>query len=252
MDVKVSAVNRDTITARAEAALRHAIVEGRFAAGERLVERQLCEALQVSRGSLREALRSLRSEGLVDLVPHRGPVVASITTAQAREIYAIRGALEGLAARSLALQPDAKAIERMLAALERLRDIQRGVADRATLIPVKTEFYRALFDGAGNATLGQMMENLLARISVLRRTSFSRPDRLAASIGEIGKIVDAIRAGDPELAERASRLHVANACAAALPLLPASHTAVSTRRPRTRKPTMPPRRAPASMTDSDD
>ena len=220
MDVKVSAVNRDTITARAEVALRDAIVAGRFAAGERLVERRLCDALQVSRGSLREALRSLRAEGLVDLVPHRGPVVARITTEQARDIYAVRGALEGLAARTLAERPDPAAIERMTVSLEKMRDIQRGVGDPSTLIPVKTEFYRALFDGAGNAMLGQMMDNLLARISVLRRTSFSRPDRLSESIIEIARIVDAIRSGEPDLAERASRLHVQRACSAALPLLP--------------------------------
>jgi DNA-binding GntR family transcriptional regulator len=224
MDVKVSAVNRDTITARAEVALRDAIVAGRFAAGERLIERRLCDALQVSRGSLREALRSLRSEGLIELVPHRGPVVARISAEQARDIYAIRGALEGLAARTLAERPNPPAIERMAHSLEKMRDIERGVGDPATLIPVKAEFYRALFDGAGNAMLGQMMDNLLARISVLRRTSFSRPDRLSESISEIAQIVEAIRSGQPDLAERASRLHVARACSAALPLLPSLDT----------------------------
>lgn len=222
MDVKVSAVSRDTITARAEDALRNAILDGRFSAGERLVERRLCDALQVSRGSLREALRSLSSEGLVDLVPHRGPVVARITPEQAHDIYAIRGALEGLAARTMAQHPNPAALERMAGALEQMRDIHHGVGDPVALIPAKTQFYRALFDGAGNAMLGQMMDNLLARISVLRRTSFSRPDRLAESIVEIAEILDAIRAGDPERAERASRLHVEHACAAALPLLPAA------------------------------
>jgi len=220
MDVKVSAVSRDTITARAESALRDAILDGRFSAGERLVERRLCDALQVSRGSLREALRSLHSEGLVDLVPHRGPAVASITAEQARDIYSIRGALEGLAARTMAARPDPQALERMTAALETMRAIQRGDGDASTLIPVKTAFYRALFDGAGNEMLGQMMDNLLARISVLRRTSFSRPDRLSESIAEIAEIVEAIRAGEPDRAERVSRLHVERASAAALPLLP--------------------------------
>jgi DNA-binding GntR family transcriptional regulator len=87
---------------------------------------------------------------------------------------------------------------------------------------VKTEFYRALFDGAGNATLTEMMDRLLARISVLCRTSFSRPDRLSESIGEISEIVESIRSGEPDRAERASRFHVERACLAALPLLPSS------------------------------
>lgn len=220
MDVKVSSVSRETIRTRAEASLREAIVSGRLAAGERLVERELCEALQVSRGSLREALRGLTAEGLIELVPHRGPVVARITAEQAREIYAVRGVLEGLAARTLARHSDARAIERMTRALEAMRDIQHGVADVSNLIPVKTEFYSALFEGAGNTTLTEIMDRLLARISVLRRTSFSRPDRLSESIIEIARIVGAIRSGDPDEAERASRYHVEQACLAALPLLP--------------------------------
>lgn len=222
MDVKVSAVSRETIRARAEATLRDAITNGRFAAGERLVERELCEALQVSRGSLREALRGLAVEGLVDIVSHRGPTVARISAEQAREIYLVRGALEGLAARTLADRPNPEALERMALALDKLRDVQHGAGDPATLLPVKAEFYRALFDGAGNATLAEMMDKLLARISVLRRTSFSRPDRLSQSICEISEIVESIRSRDPDRAERACRFHVEQACRAALPLLPSS------------------------------
>ncbi|MDT3680369.1 MAG: GntR family transcriptional regulator [Burkholderiaceae bacterium] len=222
MDVKVSSVSRETIRTRAEASLREAIVSGRLGGGERLVERELCEALQVGRGSLREALRGLVAEGLIEVVPHRGPVVARITVEQAREIYAVRGVLEGLAARTLAQHREPHAIERMTSALERMRDIHRGVADAANLIPVKTEFYSALFEGAGNATLTEIMNRLLARISVLRRTSFSRPDRLSKSIVEIARIVEAIRSGEPDEAERTSRHHVEQACLAALPLLPSS------------------------------
>lgn len=222
MDVKVSSVSRETIRTRAEASLREAIVDGRLGSGERLIERELCEALQVSRGSLREALRGLIAEGLIEVVPHRGPVVARITAEQAREIYAVRGVLEGLAARTLAQHPDPRAIDRMTSALERMRDIRTGIAHSANLIPVKTEFYSALFEGAGNLTLAEMMNRLLARISVLRRTSFSRPDRLSQSIIEITRIVEAIRAGDADEAERATRHHVEQACLAALPLLPSS------------------------------
>lgn len=222
MDVKVSAVGRETIRARAETILRDAIVSGRFVAGERLVERELCEALQISRGSLREALRGLVGEGLVDIVSHRGPTVARISATQGREIYSVRGMLEGLAARTLAEKQDPQAIERMVHALDRLRSIQTGDESPATLIDIKDEFYRALFDGAGNATLAEMMDKLQARISVLRRTSFSRPGRLSESIEEISQIIDSIRSGEPDRAERASRFHVERACAAALPFLPAS------------------------------
>jgi len=219
MDNRIAAVDRGTIRERAEAALRQAIIEGRLAPGEKLVERELCDALQVSRGSLREALRGLAAEGFVDNVPHRGPSVASISAEQAREIYAVREALEGLAARTLAEGQDPSAIASLQQALDKLRRLNRRKADPASLVAVKAEFYRALFDGAGNATLGAIMGTLLARISVLRRASLSRAGRLPESVDEIAEIVAAIRAGDPDRAERASRLHVRHACLAALPLL---------------------------------
>lgn len=219
MDNRIAAVDRGTIRERAEAALRQAIIEGRLAPGEKLVERELCDALQVSRGSLREALRGLAAEGFVDNVPHRGPSVASISAEQAREIYAVREALEGLAARTLAERQDPHAIASLQQALDRLRRLKRRKADPASMVAVKAEFYCALFDGAGNATLGAIMGTLLARIGVLRRASLSRAGRLPESVDEIAEIVAAIRAGDPDRAERASRLHVRHACLAALPLL---------------------------------
>ncbi|MEI9803979.1 MAG: GntR family transcriptional regulator [Pseudolabrys sp.] len=82
-----------------EIRLRSAITQGRFHAGERLIERELCEMLGVSRPSLREALRQLEAEELVTLVPNRGPVVSEIGIDEARDIYEIRATLEGLVAR---------------------------------------------------------------------------------------------------------------------------------------------------------
>lgn len=219
MGAALAAVDRETIRERALAAVRSAIVDGRLAPGERLVERELCEALDVSRGSLREALRSLESQGLVDIVPHRGPSVARISVAQAREIYSVREVLEGLAARSMAERPDPQALARMARALDGLRSVVPERGDPVVLASLKADFYRALFDGAGNATLAGIMDTLLARIALLRRTSFTRPGRLPESIAEIAEIVDAIRAADPPRAEHASRLHVRRARDAALPLL---------------------------------
>lgn len=216
LKLPLSTIDRQTLRERALAELRAAIVDGRFAPGERLVERTLCEALGISRGSLREVLRSLETEGLVVTVAHRGPSVATISEAQAREIYAVREMLEGLAARQLAEARKPQAVARLQAELDRLRACRR---QSAALGEIKDAFYRALFEGAGNATLAAIMATLLARISLLRRASFSRPERLAQSITEITALVDAIRAGDADAAERASREHVRRARDAALQTL---------------------------------
>src|SRR5262245_9679086 len=82
---------------QAEEGLRKAILSGQYDAGERLKERQLMESLGVSRTLLREALRQIEAEGLVTLVPNRGPVVSVLSYEDAEEIYEVRGILESQA-----------------------------------------------------------------------------------------------------------------------------------------------------------
>ena len=82
--------------------LRAAITTGRFAPGQRLVEKDLCELTGVSRASVREALRQLESEGLIQTLPNRGPLVSRLSTQDAASIYQVRGALEALAAQLFA------------------------------------------------------------------------------------------------------------------------------------------------------
>jgi GntR family transcriptional regulator, trigonelline degradation regulator len=76
------------------ASFRSAILSGRFQPGDRLIEKDLCDLTGASRTSVREALRQLETEGLVQLVPNKGPIVASIDPKQARSIYQVRAVLE--------------------------------------------------------------------------------------------------------------------------------------------------------------
>src|SRR4051812_16469171 len=87
---------------RTAALIRQQIVEGRLVPGQRLIARDLVEQLGISRGPLREAFRRLAADGLVDLIPNRGAMVRRLSNDEIAQVYQIREALEGYAARRAA------------------------------------------------------------------------------------------------------------------------------------------------------
>jgi len=198
--------------------LREAIIEGHLKPGERLRERELCESLAVSRTSLREGLVELESEGLIHNVPNRGPVVASISLKLAEEIYQLRAVLEGLAARMFVRHGSDAQLAELEQATVALEAVYRDFAP-APFLEAKTRFYDILLKGANNDLAAQVLRGIHARVSQLRVTSLSDPSRSQISIGEIHRIVDAIRARDEEGAWRACHEHVMRASDAALGVL---------------------------------
>ena len=202
----------------AENVLRQAIMSGRFAPGARLIERELCETLGVSRTSVREALRRLEAEKLVRSVPHKGPVVAIMSKQEATELYAIRGLLEGFAAGEFARIADDEAIAQFGEKAKLLR-AQALANDQAGVLKAKTELYDLLLDKCGNALAKEILTSLYSRVNLLRATSLMHPDRLPSSLREIDKLFKALKARDAEGASAAARLHVANAEEAAMRML---------------------------------
>jgi DNA-binding GntR family transcriptional regulator len=198
--------------------LRTAIFNRRFSPGDRLVERELCEMLDVSRTLLREALSQLEAEGVVQIIPHRGPIVAVYTAEDAKSIYEVRAALEEMAGRCFverATESECKALETAFAEMKRSCTSKLG-ADHLT---VKAKFYAALTTGAHNPVLVEMLRLIHGRVSMLRATTLAQPGRLAASLAELGNIVKTIKARDAEGAARACRFHVENAGAIAIDIL---------------------------------
>lgn len=213
-------VAREAISLRqlVENRLREAITSGLFKPGQRLTERRLCELTGVGRTSIREALRQLEAEGLVTTLPHRGPVVSTISIAEAEQLYAVRALLEGFAGRECARRRDPKIIARLADQVERMRAVADDT-DRSRLLAIKTEFYATLLDGCDNAFVQRFLNMLLNRITLLRLTSMSRRGRIKHTLIEMSAIVKAIRAGDEEAAERACAAHVRQASTAALSVL---------------------------------
>jgi DNA-binding GntR family transcriptional regulator len=206
--------------------IRSAIAAGLFKAGDRLPERDLCEMTGVSRTLVREALRQLESEGLIDVVAHRGPIVARVTPEQAEGIYQVRMELEGLASQLFAERASAAQREALEAAFE---DVKRSYESSEAIVRLnaKNRFYACLVEGSANEALGITLRMLNSRVTLLRATSLKAPGRMDASLAELQALMDALIAGDGRAAREAATRHVQQAAVAAIALLRAEQASAA-------------------------
>jgi DNA-binding GntR family transcriptional regulator len=188
-------------------AVREAILLGDLAPGERVVEAELARQMRISRGPIREALRQLEQEGLVDYVPRRGVVVAALTRARVLDTYAVRAEMEGLAARCAT----ERAGPTEIAALESLLDDMRthaGKDNAAGLLQADVQFHELICTMADNPVLLKAWRGL----GPLSWTLFSGAKQEGSyELTELAErhlpIVEAIKSGEPEVAAATARQH---------------------------------------------
>jgi DNA-binding GntR family transcriptional regulator len=198
--------------------IRQAIMTGDLPPGLHLSDRMMCERFGVSRTVVREAIRLLEAEGLVTVLPRRGPFVAFLTAAEAVQIYEVREALEALAGQGFAERAsdaERRALRDVVVSLE----AASASAGHAALLDHKRAFYAILLQGCRNAYAARMLGLLLNRNMQLRATSLSAPNRLPNTIRELWRVVEAIEQRDGEGAAIACRDHVRAAAAVALRVL---------------------------------
>lgn len=188
--------------------MRDAILDFRFKPGERLVERTLCDRLGVSRSVVREVLRHLEAEGLVETIPHQGPAVTRPDPKQAAQIYEIRGLLESEAARACALHASTADIAALGAVIDEIDTAFQTGSPREVLRRT-TEFYEKLFVAAGKEVAWDVVRSLNARINHLRSMTIAAKGRHADAIAEMRALHEALSRRDGEAAYAASRAHVA-------------------------------------------
>jgi len=194
--------------------LRLAILSGLFEPGSRLIESQLCAQLGVSRPSLREALRSLEAERLIEIVPNRGPSIPALSWSEATAIYEVRELLEVEAAGRCASRIPTEQLlelERSLLAFEEAASSNDSVAQVMTA----ADFYSIILANCGNPILEEVHRGLVARISFFRGRSMSLEGRAQSSLAEMREIYESIAAGDEKAARKASKRHLMKAKAAA-------------------------------------
>ncbi len=207
--------------------LREAISGGEFRPGERLVEKTLCDRYAVSRTVVREALRHLEAEGLVDIVANRGPVVRVLSDQEADSLYEMRGALEGLAGALFAERATPEQHAELTRSLEQVRTAA-GQGSPAELLQAEDALCDTLVDGSGNSVVLAALRTVRARIHALRGMSLQAEGRLPDSLRELTAVVDAAAHGDPELARLRCVEHVTAAAAAMRAVRDARRTAAGT------------------------
>jgi DNA-binding GntR family transcriptional regulator len=192
------------------AKLRGAIVDGHFAPGIRLIERELCDLLGVSRTLIREALRQLEAEGWVENVPYRGPTVATTSADEARQLYEIRAVLEGWAAQRCAENATDEGLAELSGLIEQLAAAERH-GDLKQMMDVLDAFHKKLLQSAGNQMLTTYLDSLRSRLRRLRGVSLRQPGRARQTIEEKRILLEALKQRDGKKARKAREQHVLTA-----------------------------------------
>jgi DNA-binding GntR family transcriptional regulator len=195
--------------------LRRAIETGVLEPGARLVEKDLCEQLQVSRTSLREALGELQAEGILTYSPTRRLSVSVISQTDAENAYRIRAAMEALVVEQFIEKADEDELAALVEESIQLKNAYRS-GDVEQMLLAKRAFYDSICSGAKNPMAFDIINRLVLRTSVLRRRSLMRKQRQLQSIKEIDILIDAIRRRDLKSAREAAMENVAHSARSAL------------------------------------
>lgn len=218
--IEQASLSRQTLASRSGELIRKAILSGGLPWGSRLSETELAQRLHVSRGPVREALRDLARTGIVRVVPHHGAFVASLSERDILDDFHIRERLEGLAARlacERASNDELNELDRQLRrALQRATESEAPPLDEADSF----EFHRRILDLTGNETLTAAMKPLWERFMLWRSASLSTSRRVVPGIQEQLRVVDAMKARNPDLAEAMMVEHIRQARYSLTGLLP--------------------------------
>jgi DNA-binding GntR family transcriptional regulator len=202
-------LDRTSLRERAMDRLRHAVTTREIAPGTRLVETELSAALGISRGTLREALRQLEHEGLIETDERGRLTVRTLSTGELADMFTVRSALEGLAAAVLTTRPDVPTVVRRLqGAVDVLQAAHGSIGES---IEAELHFHRLLCELTGNTTLLRAWETLTGpmRMAIL----FAGPERAVVNMSapRHQELVDAIATGDPHTAQGAVATHMRQA-----------------------------------------
>lgn len=189
--------------------IKNDILEGRYQVGHELREVTLGEEMGVSRTPVREALRQLELEGLVEIIPNKGAYVKGISVKDIWDIYQIRARLEGLCAGMAAESITQEQIDRMDEIIL-LTHFYEGKEDYEHLVSMDSQFHEVLYEACNSKMLQHLLSDYHQYVQRIRRRSLQRQQRAKQSTQEHEAILQAIKDKDEQRADKLATEHILN------------------------------------------
>lgn len=209
-DVKQEVTDKYSLRGRVFHKLREDILSGKYQEHEELKEVAIGEELGVSRTPVREAFRQLELEGLIQIIPNKGAYVTGITEKDVKDIYMIRSLLEGLCARWATQHITKEQLEEMEENVYLARfHAQKGHLDQ--LAELDNRFHDILYEACNSKILEHQLKDFHQYVLRVRKKTLSNVNRGPKSNEEHEEILEAIKAGDADRAEKLANRHMINA-----------------------------------------
>ena len=188
--------------------IKNMIILREIEPGKKINEEHIAKEIQVSRTPIREALCRLENEGIVTIIPRRGAFVSDLTETNVVEILLIREVLEGLVVRLAVENMDAKTLEKLRKAIEKISSIPEEDRDLVNYTRSEVDFHSILLSASNNQMLKNMMDMVNAHLQIIRLRTVVIPERAQKTVKEHQQILKAIENGDAQSAEELMRKHV--------------------------------------------
>lgn len=209
MTAEVISIPRAALHEQVAQRLRQMLVEGRIAPGAKLNERELSELLNVSRTPLREAIKMLAAEGLVELLPNRGAIAVSLTEADVLNTFEVMAGLEGMAGELAAQRiTPAELAEIQAMQFEMMAAYTRR--DLSTYYTLNARIHAAIEAAAKNPVLSAVYKQVNARLQALRFRSNQDGEKWKRAVKEHEKMIEALVARDGAAMREVMQLHLRN------------------------------------------
>lgn len=209
-DVNQDSLDKYSLRGRVFRRLRDNILNGQYQENDELKEAAIAEELGVSRTPVREAFRQLELEGLIHIIPNKGAYVTGISSSDVADIYEIRSLLEGLCARWATEKITKEKIE-ALEEIILLSEFHLEKEHYDQLIELDNRFHMQMYEACESKILIHLLKDFHQYVQKQRQQTLSDRERSAAAVEEHKSIMEAIRDGNAELAEKLADEHICNA-----------------------------------------